>query len=435
MWISHTWEVCKQYHIQICGLIKELDLPRQSDIELMRLFIRSGFHPTELKILNKCRMYLQVIFLSDLCKASGKKLDQHIWQRPHRRDSAYRWPTIPPPTPAEWQTWQHAIAQTTLVGRNQMLPIPLGKWYTHKTTQPGWFYAAQENALYHSTAQGITRHGHIPRRSRAQAFHKHGEVTTNPPEWVSTQVATVSEQGDKMVLTGTGTILLGPPAASFGWLERLQASTLGTTWHLTLQHRGLMTNLQQAIGSATALAVSDGSFQNNCGACAWIIEGANAVDRIEGTMQVPGQPGDHSSFRSEAAGIYGALLTLWHFSQEYPLTGTITLACDGHSVLDCLRSHKSINPFAAHADLLRACRHITRQLKCHIRYAHVKGHQDSGLTTVLSREAWLNIEADIAAKATIQSEHSGDTALPVPFEPCSLFITNKKIVKQHRREI
>ena len=150
---------------------------------------------------------------------------------------------------------------------------------------------------------------------------------------------------------------------------------------------------------------------------------------------MPGHPGDHSSFRSKAAGIYGALLTLWHFSQEYPLTGTITLACDGHSVLDCLRSHKSINPFAAHADLLRACRHITRQLKCHIRYAHVKGHQDSGLTTVLSREAWLNIEADIAAKATIQSEQSGDTALPLPFEPCSLFITNKKIVKQHRREI
>jgi len=434
-WISHTWEVCRQYNIQICGLTKEFDSPRQSDIELMRLFLRSGFHTTELKILNKCRMYLQVMFLSDLCEASGKKLDPHIWQRPHRRESAYKWPTIPPPTPAKWQTWQHALTQTTLVGRNQTLPIPLGKWYAHKTTQPGWFYATQENALYHSTKHGITRHGQIPRRSRAQAFHKQGEAITEPPDWATTQVATVSEQGEKMMLTGTGIILSGPTAPSLDWVARLQASSLGTMWHLTLQHRGSMTNLQQAIGSGTALAVSDGSFQNNCGACAWIIEGANAVDRIEGTMQVPGQPGDHSSFRSEAAGIYGALLTLWHFSQDYPLTGTITLACDGRSVLDRLRSHKSIDPFAAHADLLRASQHIMKHLRCHIRYAHVKGHQDSGLTTVLSREAWLNIEADIAAKAAIQSEISGDTAVPLPFEPCSLLITNQKIVKQHRRAI
>jgi len=133
---------------------------------------------------------------------------------------------------------------------------------------------------------------------------------------------------------------------------------------------------------------------------------------------MPGQSGDHSSFRSKAAGIYRALLTIWYFSQEYPLTGTITLACDGCSVLDRLWSTKSIDPFADHADLLCACQHITSCLKCHIQYSHIKGHQDSGQTTVLSREAWLNIEADKVAKASIQSKYSGDPTLPLPFKPC-----------------
>jgi len=137
-------------------------------------------------------------------------------------------------------------------------------------------------------------------------------------------------------------------------------------WNLKLQYSGLMEHLQQAIGFAKALAVSDGSFQNNCRACAWIIEGKTAKDHIKGSMQTPGQPGDHSSFQSKAVGIYGALLTIWYFSQEYPLTGTITLACDGCSVLDWLQSTKSIDPFAAHTDLLCACRHITSRLKCHI---------------------------------------------------------------------
>jgi len=196
-----------------------------------------------------------------------------------------------------------------------------------------------------------------------------------------------------------------------------------------------MENLQQAICQEKALAVSDGSFQHSQGACAWIIEGATAADRIEGSMQAPGQPGDHSSFRSEAAGIYGALLTLWFFSQEYPVTGQLTLACDGRSVLDRLRSKKSIDPFAAHADLLRASKSITSRLQCHINYYHVKGHQDNGQPTVLSREAWLNIDADKAAKTAIQQTSPGDPTVSLPFEPWTLIIKRRKIVKHHRREL
>jgi len=147
------------------------------------------------------------IFLSDICEASGQKIDQNSWQQPCRHESQYQWPTIPAPTPAEWQMWQQAILQTTLVGRNLSLPLPLGKWSAHKATKPGWFYASQENALYHRTSDVVTRHGIVPRRSRAQAFHAHGEVTQDPPPWLNTQLATVRIQGDKVVLTGTGNFL------------------------------------------------------------------------------------------------------------------------------------------------------------------------------------------------------------------------------------
>jgi len=45
--------------------------------------------------------------------------------------------------------------------------------------------------------------------------------------------------------------------------------------------------------------------------CAWIIEGTNKTNRIEGSMVAPGNTGDHSAFRSKAAGLYGLLLTMW----------------------------------------------------------------------------------------------------------------------------
>jgi len=296
---------------------------------------------------------------------------------------------IPAPTSVEWRTWQQAILQTTLVGRNLSLPLPLGKWCAHKVNQPGWFYDTQENALYHRTIDGVTRHGIIPRRSRAQAFHTHGEATQDHPAWANTQIATVRTQGDKVILTGMGKFLPSHPLLTQRWFQNMAALTLGVMWNLQLRHSGSMEHLQQAIGSAKALAVSNGLYQNNCGACTWIIEGETADDCIEGSMQTPGQPGDHSSFRSEVAGIYGTLLTLWYFSQEYPVTGTITLACDGQSVLDRLQSTKTIDPFAAHVDLLRACRSIMRQLTFQVHYSHVKGHQDSGQTTVLSCKACI----------------------------------------------
>jgi len=71
---------------------------------------------------------------------------------------------------------------------------------------------------------------------------------------------------------------------------------------------------------------------------------------------------------------------------------------DGKSVLESLKSQKQLDPFVAHADLLGASQNLAHALPWVIRYQHSKGHQDTGYPMVLSREAWLNIEADALAK-------------------------------------
>jgi len=50
--------------------------------------------------------------------------------------------------------------------------------------------------------------------------------------------------------------------------------------------------------------------------------------------------GNHSAFRSKATGLYGLLLTMWYLSKEELITGVLTVACNGRSVLDQLRSKK-----------------------------------------------------------------------------------------------
>jgi len=135
------------------------------------------------------------------------------------------------------------------------------------------------------------------------------------------------------------------------------------------------------------------------GACTWINESETVVSWIKGSMEMPSSPpGDHSSFQSKAAGQYGLLITLHYILSEHQEGGTIKVACNGQSVLDWLCSSKQINPFVARADLLSACRSIAAQLPCKVEFTNVKGHQDNGLPMVLSREVWLNIEADLSAR-------------------------------------
>jgi len=164
-WVTQTWESCQKHRIQVLGNHGDYSLPRQQDVELMQLFIRAGYWTTDLNTLNRCRMYSRVIFLSDICEAMGNKMEQYLWKQPQVTESVFHWPTIPKPTPTEWRLWQQAIQRATSIGQNLALPLPLGKWYNRTEHSPGWYYHAEENAVYHRTHEGYTRHGMYPRHS------------------------------------------------------------------------------------------------------------------------------------------------------------------------------------------------------------------------------------------------------------------------------
>jgi len=137
-------------------------------------------------------------------------------------------------------------------------------------------------------------------------------------------------------LTGRADRAPPPRQTAFNWIEHIHETTLAQDWQLKIEVLGSEHIIRAAIQNGKALAVSDGSFQDHRGACAWIIESENSDNRIMGQMIVPGNQGDHSSFRSEAAGIYGLLLTVWYLLKDKPVQGTLMVACDGKSVLDRL---------------------------------------------------------------------------------------------------
>ncbi len=109
-------------------------------------------------------------------------------------------------------------------------------------------------------------------------------------------------------------------------------------WKIELEIKGDTTQILAAMQTNQAVAVSDRSYQADSSAVAWIIKGSTSTNQIQGSMITPGTTGDHSSFHSKAARIYGILLTLSALQDNAEDTmGNIEITCDGKLVLERIK--------------------------------------------------------------------------------------------------
>jgi len=420
-WLKRLWLDCLRYHIEIQTDLPTIPPRRLQDIELMRVFTNNGYRGQELSDLNRCRMSLHAIWLSDICDGTGTEVLADYWNGIQPTSSTYSWP----PThtrPSDWRTWQKALHTCLGLDRWRRLGQPLGKWLP---TSTGWFYEPLANRLWFADSGVWQYFGYIPSRSRTQ-FFDHTGCLAAPIPFTRLRRAVVLNRGSKLQLAGYDSIIESSTILS--GIDGLRHSSLAKDWNMKLQTMGRLSDLKGDIQQGYGYIVSDGSFSQEAGAAAWIIEGRTASARIIGTMITPGNPTDHSSFRSELAGIYGALCTLEALDLG-PTTQSCRVACDGKSALDRIQSTHPILPTEPHADLLQAIRSKTNAGIC-IQWCHVKGHQDGTTPTVLTRDAWLNIEADLLAKAAVDPKYHSPIRYRLPGEGWICHVRQHRVVKQ-----
>jgi len=125
-----------------------------------------------------------------------------------------------------------------------------------------------------------------------------------------------------------------------------------------------METLIHTMETGVAVAVSNGSFSQDMGAAAWTIEGETSAGRLVASSLAPGQQGDHSTFWSKLAGIYGISIMLKHFLSNYMnLTRSLTIVCHEKLAVDRLNLlHELITPTEAHHDLLGAIQSTMRDI-------------------------------------------------------------------------
>jgi len=94
-------------------------------------------------------------------------------------------------------------------------------------------------------------------------------------------------------------------------------------------------------------------------------------------------------------------------------------------VVNRLNNPKPIEPTKPHADILAAVRNLISNSAYNAHLAFVKGHQDTGYPTVLTRDAWLNIKADLLAKNKLAQPFVSPARYRLPGNPWSCYTGQK----------
>jgi hypothetical protein len=160
---------------------------READICIMAAFIQMKLSRADLIVLNNWRMYYRVIFLSEICYATGQSIQQYYMEYNPTYDtrqnhSNLNWPTQSKPDESSFKLWKRCIKACFLNKFNQNIP-QLGPWnlealqissprlaYYHSQKQrvyiplPSGQYTAHATSLRHH--QFINRHTCVKHSNR-----------------------------------------------------------------------------------------------------------------------------------------------------------------------------------------------------------------------------------------------------------------------------
>ena len=341
-------------------------------------FLRSGYRGNDLACLQRCRLHLQVITLSDIADGYGTHICHWamVGNRAHGhafRD-IYLWPKQPRPSSRAWRLWASALCLCFGLRNGLALPphFHLGKW---TSTSTPWQYDPSTQRIYCQHSNIWYFHSRIPSSRQTRYLRFHLESHQGSP--TQTSNCTVLQRGDSLLLTGYMESAPPPsaptPTIPPDFLSQLPESA---QWaHQDLSYSGSLSNLILSLSLGQAIAVSDGSYADNWGTAAWIL--TNQHNSISGLCSIPGTSRFHNSYRSELGGLYAILLIVWAIEQVHSsLDIHLSIFCDGleairKSSLPLNRARGSPTQY----DLLGAIWHLRRNLRCQPSFHHVKGHQ------------------------------------------------------------
>jgi hypothetical protein len=185
-WLTSVWQFASKLQLKITMVNAWLPpKPMDNDLNIMEYFISQKFLPKQLIRLNRCRLYLQLLSLSDMVSADGRRIMGSVLAG-HKlmdRRSKLTWPEQGTPTTSDWLLW--ASAFQPLHSKTILLqPISMAAMSSHQS----WFwYIDRYQSLYQLVDNSWVHYNPLPRQRHSPRINDHlyfratSQPSSSPP--------------------------------------------------------------------------------------------------------------------------------------------------------------------------------------------------------------------------------------------------------------
>ena len=397
-WMVSLWEKCTIYNVRIDILDTDLSFPRERDCWLMQRFLELGFTAAQLVILNRVRIYQQVLFLSCILNAGGSDLDVKYL---HRRPMGQNWSVLKfpkeNPTSSDFKLWREALRLLVPAGG---FPVRLGRCLHNGYKLWDWRVSTEEGYLLNYNGDSMDVYQLVPNSTRRWQLTQENATVEELGRPCS--VRTIG--GGQLVTTSVSPIVdeIIAPSKIFDVIRSWKQSWF---WrNLRIIGDGDVDWLSSAILAGSLVAVADGSYIRelfpDANSCAFVLECQEGRGRLLGRL-VEGSK-DACAYRGELLGLLAIHLILLAVNTLRPnLVGTVRICSD------CLGALGRVVDLPAdrlpsgirHSDILKVLMIHCRDFTFDCVYEHVEAHQDDQYAySELSRVSQLNCCMDAEAK-------------------------------------
>jgi hypothetical protein len=195
-WVKMLWKSLHYFDITLHMSFPTNAPPWECNQVIIEIIFSENFNFTEITRINRCRVYLQTLFLLDIMTADEKYLEHFVFD-PGSNTPCSRYTFLrEKPTRQDWDLWVDFWHGFTTTGGK--LKMPLGGWTNSTHRIWNWYYNKERDKLYHingTTIKYFKRKLGWWRTCSTTTYQKTHEETSvqNFPTGIPTSVVETSE--------------------------------------------------------------------------------------------------------------------------------------------------------------------------------------------------------------------------------------------------
>ena len=261
LWVQHLWHFMTLHGIQVQIDIEDIKPRRIDDVVIMEKNLDSKIASnSELKAVNKCRLYLRAFTLSDITSADGKYLRKSAMNgtRDTYSYSQIQWLLWGKPAPKSWTAWRRILRLVFTDGSSLQLVHPLSSWFHNQLSDWKWYLSADGNRLLQRKKDHWVQHRKRSGITRSTMFHSIG-IPIQAPNIVPLQPTTASLNRDVLRTSGPIRIAEDNSNSQNQLVHKLHPSNCSWLFHCLQKSPSILVLLHD-LKEGLALASSDGSY-------------------------------------------------------------------------------------------------------------------------------------------------------------------------------